>query len=374
MKLRSSFAYIVTATWLASCAHAPRAEGPTLDLVAEAPIAGRFDDVADRGNATALVGEGAIVTHDDATQTVEHARFTAVAQVPAPDGLGSWTVAVDREGKLTRVRDRGVLEDVRGRFGLADAKLSGVCALDGEHGAFFEKDELIIVGRGTARRFAIGHSSARACGGGKLAIAVAERVLRYDASKDSWRTFSLRADALALDAQGTLWASRGRALYRATSDELVLELELGSRVTSLVASGTRLWIGEGTQLGWLEGGRYSHARDLALDAATHFAAGRDGKLWVLFRDRARRVDAPAVTAESDASWSALVAPVVARSCGNCHRPGGRGGFDLRAESAWRSHLSAIRERVLDDRDMPPANAPITEDDRAALKRWLDAQR
>jgi mono/diheme cytochrome c family protein len=370
MKLRSACAYLI----LASCAHAPRAAGPTLDLVAEAPIAGHFDDVADRGSATALVGEGAIVTHEDITQTLEHTRFTAVAQVPAPDGLGSWTVAVDHEGKLLRVRDRGVLEDVRARFGLADAKLSGACALDAEHGAFFEQDELVVVGGGTARRFAIGRGAARACGGGKLAITVAEQVLRYDARKDSWRTFSLRAEALALDAQGTLWASRGKALYRATADELVLELELGSRVTSLVASGTRLWIGEGTQLGWLEGARYAHARDLALEATTRFAAGRDGKLWVLFRDRARRVDAPAVAAESDASWSALVAPVVARSCGNCHRPGGRGGFDLRAESAWRSHLGAIVERVLDDRDMPPANAPLAEDDRAAVKRWLDAQR
>ena len=217
------------------------------------------------------------------------------------------------------MRDRGVLEDVRARFGLADAKLSGACALDGERGAFFEQDELVVVGGGTARRFAIGRGAARACGGGKLAITVAEQVLRYDARKDSWRTFSLRADALALDAQGTLWASRGTALYRATADELVLELELGSCMTSLVASGTRLWIGEGTQLGWLEGARYSHARDLAIEATTRFAAGRDGKLWVLFRDRARRVDAPAVAAESEKpagapswrrSWHAAAATAI----------------------------------------------------------------
>ncbi|HEX7665936.1 MAG TPA: cytochrome c, partial [Polyangiaceae bacterium] len=65
-------------------------------------------------------------------------------------------------------------------------------------------------------------------------------------------------------------------------------------------------------------------------------------------------------------------PVFARACAACHLPNGVSGTDLSTADDWAKEKSAIHERVVVQRSMPPAGHAITDADREAIRAWTEA--
>ena len=61
----------------------------------------------------------------------------------------------------------------------------------------------------------------------------------------------------------------------------------------------------------------------------------------------------------------------ARACGACHGAGGSSGIDLSTFEAWESHRAPLRLRVVEARDMPPRDQPLSEGDRAIVDAFTE---
>jgi hypothetical protein len=151
---------------------------------------------------------------------------------------------------------------------------------------------------------------------------------------------------------------------------LQLEHDAETHIDALAAVGHTLVLRLGDHLARFDGARRIALDGMKVDPGTHLAAVGT-VLWLLGPTEARRVKLALHTPHD--TWE-TIAPVVAHSCGTCHRPGGKGGFDLTTEDAWRTRRDEIVIRVIEQRDMPPSSAPqsaqLTDAERDLVRRWL----
>jgi mono/diheme cytochrome c family protein len=71
------------------------------------------------------------------------------------------------------------------------------------------------------------------------------------------------------------------------------------------------------------------------------------------------------------AWEQAVRPVFARVCVSCHTKEGEAGLDLSTRGAWKRRSADIRRAVVVDQTMPPNGHPLSDDEREAIRGWID---
>lgn len=349
----------------------PVAWNPTL-----APV-GKVRAVAESGDVVCVLSEeGATVFLSKAVSSRDDRTggFISGEVIRNTEGNAHWIVAIDGQGRLQRLRGSSTFEDVGALYGLDGKKVLGA-TVAGPDAVGFLLDHAVAIAtsRGTASYPTSGFS--RIAGGGGFIVGIGRDSLdRINVQNGYVTRFSVPGvtDA-ALDARGRLVAITRRAVYAANAaGDLHLIYDAGrDAIHGLTASGTRVWFGDGSQLGILDGDRISETNASPIDENARLSRADNGDVWVLADGKLARFaplldDAPNATA-----WSGAIAPVFARSCASCHQPNGVAGVDLSTESAWDRKRHAIRERVLVDKTMPPKDHALTDADRESIRAWLD---
>jgi mono/diheme cytochrome c family protein len=211
---------------------------------------------------------------------------------------------------------------------------------------------------------------------GKVAVAGGGRVQVLDVASSTMTSYELPGVAhVAFDAESKLLAAtptsvfqevEGGALgsvYDAPSD--------GGAIHGLVTSGSRVWMALGTELGVLEAGVVSRTTGVGLPADAKLVASTTGDVWALAAGELLRFSRDA-QGEGAELWKEGVEPIFARACSQCHLASGPAGIDLSTYTAWVSRRSAIQERVVVQRNMPPPGADFSEEDRAAIAAWVQS--
>jgi hypothetical protein len=211
--------------------------------------------------------------------------------------------------------------------------------------------------------------------GGASAVLAPESVIRVDVATRATRAYPLPgAIAVALDDAGKLYAATSDALY-AEDDrgELVLRFRatMGA-IHGLVASKGHIWFAEGSELGTIQKGSVLATSGANLPPDARLWPSTTSDVWLVSHGKLLRF------AQGDgigiAQWFSYIQPIFARACAKCHLPNGPAGVDLSTEAAWRARKSDIRERVVEERTMPPKGHPLDDADRGAIRHWLEGVR
>jgi mono/diheme cytochrome c family protein len=350
---------------------------------------GHVAAVADDGDDVVVFGDrGALFLTSGAVVAADR-RFTAwrgAAAIPAADRKDTWLVGVEEHGQLYRAKARSTLESISDRYGLADREVKSLVALGGGFlglslggsapgPAAAEPLFALADGRTvTTFRPGVGAASSIAGGGGKAAWIASATIRVFDPQKKTDRTYSLPGAAfVALDASGKLHAATAHEIYAEDAGStLALLYETASpqaTITSLVASGPRVWFTEDTDLGTIESGRVAVTTDLHAAPKGTLSPSPSGDVWALSAGALARYTRTAPTDARRARWDAAIRPVLARSCMSCHGPVPSSGIDLSTFDAWESQRATIRSRVVDLRDMPPRGRSLEEEERRAIEAW-----
>ncbi|MEP7120632.1 MAG: cytochrome c [Byssovorax sp.] len=358
-----------------------RAGGGVLPLTARAvewnrahTEIGPIRAVADAGDTVVVFGDGqATILAGGAVVAVDHsvARWTAAGVVPAADGNGTWIVGVDGDGRILRLRNNSAFEGVSDRWGLDHDRVLGVTTVGPTSAGFQLAGEIAVADGQRVTRFATGPLQGLRGGGGRAALGGDPlRVFEPRASKA--RAFSLPEPAsfTAMSGEGRLFAATRDAVYGEDDrGDLALRFEsTDTTIHGLVASGPRLWLADGAELGTVEGGVVRETTGAGLAPTARLVGSPSGDVWTITADRdLLRFSAEAGVA---AGWDEAIAPVYQRSCGDCHDQGGSAGLDLSTREAWTAKRAAIQRRVLDERSMPPTGHVLADADREAIRVWL----
>lgn len=350
-----------------------------VDVGKVAAVAESGEELAVFGDHGASVFAGGALIATDASVTA----WTQAAAIPAPDGNGSWIVAIDGNGRLHRMRGRSVLEDVSARWGLSQARVLDVASM-GLGRVIFAVDQgasshavALADGDRVAR---IDLPFTRVVGGGGRAAGLGDvaaetpllRALRP--SRDVDETWSLRdAELVAMDGSGRLYAATPRAVYREDDSgrlHEVFEATVGP-IHGLAASDGRVWFAEGAELGIVEHDRVAATTGANVDAKAKLVASPTGDVWAIGASGALTRYG---TVRAASAWQASIAPIQARVCGGCHGPNGSAGVDLSSAARWDGKRAAITKRVLEEKSMPPPGADLTDDERRAIAAWAKLDR
>jgi mono/diheme cytochrome c family protein len=371
---------------LIGCAAAPHTRGAgglspmSVRAVAwnatQSPL-GKVRAVADAGAIVTVFGDaetsvlssGAVVATDPSAHD-----WVSAGTIRGADGEGQWIVGIDYQGRLHYLRGLTSLDDVSARYGLEGRAVHGVAMLDGDRVAFLLDGEIAVADRGRVTRYAARPWTALAGGGGS-GVGVAEgALLLFDASTLATRAYALPGvTGAALGPDGQLYAATPRALYATTpaGDLSLLYDAERSTIHGLVASGSRVWFADGTELGVIDRDTVSETNGAGVPADATLAPSASGDVWVLAAGSLQRFR-QASPDRSPLAWSTTLAPIFARVCSSCHEPGGASGVDLSTAAAWDSERAAIRDRVLVSKTMPPESHPLPAADRAAIGAWAQA--
>jgi hypothetical protein len=332
------------------------------------------DDLIVYGDKGAIVVSGGIVSASDSTVT----KWGASAPIPASDGNGTWSVAIDGDGRLLRIRGRSVLEPVSDRYGLstfkvrdlANAAETGVAfALDGSNQVAFADGK-------TVQRYAldlrnISATSWRFAGAAADGSVTSVRLDPQKPTHDGMATRIALSEALetAFDGEKLIIEAQ-HALYGERADG-TFDLVLGDSdpFHGIAASPDGVWFGVGSRI-CLYGSGELHCADAGIgDTATLVGSARG--VYAIENGTMRAFERRATGAE--ALWRASVRPVFARVCSSCHSRGGTSGIDMSAYKSWASRVDVIDTRVLQQKTMP-TNQKLSGDDLATISTWVGCQR
>jgi hypothetical protein len=339
-------------------------------------VADDGDDVVVFGDAGAQIFRGGALVATPAAS----AAFVDAAVIPALDGSGKWIVGVDASGRAYRVRGRTSLEPISDRFGLVGDHVGRVRALGGALIGFDDGGRLAIADEQRLAHFGLGGLRDLA-GGGGYGAAIADGpdapwIRLLDVRHGDDRTFALPdARFVALDDAGTLFAASSRGVWSLDGDRLRLRYASNdATLHGLVGSAVRAWAIDGDALATFEAGADGALTVRATTAAAAPADARlfgsaSGDVWTVSSHGVARIRARRAS-QTASLWEHDVAPIFHRVCATCHEAGGDGGVELATESQWIGKRDVIRARVVDKRNMPPRGFSITDDERAAIARWL----
>lgn len=317
---------------------------------------GRVDAVVEQGDLLVLFGDkGALVLAGGALVAVDPSvtAWRGAGTMPAPDGAGTWIVGVDGKGTLHRLKARSTLEPVSARFGLAGVPVRGLATTNHTHA--FLLDGAFAVRQGAEVVRFDGPWRALA-GGGDVLSALFDGGVRVAGASD--HTFAVEgARLLAVDGRGHTFVATDRALYGEDGAALRLRY-VGERIDALAAVADGVWAADGPTLVRLDAAGLSRGGTVSPGARLVAAPG--GDVWVLGGA------SPVRLSTGREAWPSAV---YARVCAKCHGPNGSAGVDLSSEAAWKARRAAVRKRVIEAQDMPPAGTPLSAEDKAAIEAF-----
>jgi mono/diheme cytochrome c family protein len=334
--------------------------------------------VVDTGPRVALFGTSGMVLFAGGAPVLTDPRvdWKDGAVVRGPEG-SPVIVGIDSAGRVFALRALSRFEDVSARYALDGLRVRSAVALDAARVGFLSDEAMTVVDSHRSRRFPAAGALppfSFVGGGGCGAVVTADGLRLFDASSLEVHRYALVGiTAAALGDDGRLYVLTPRALYeeRPAGDLAIVFDAQANVLHGLVASGKRIWFGDGERLGVIDDDHVAEA-DAVIAPDAKLAASPSGDVWVIGRDGARRFSAGAGGGEADV-WSATLAPIFARACASCHRPGGLSGTDLSSADAWQAERSAIEERVVVQRQMPPEGHAISDADREAIRSWARGQ-
>jgi mono/diheme cytochrome c family protein len=370
---------------LAGCGAAPhtRAAGAVAPLAvrtvawnpSSAPV-GHVRAVADTGNVVAVFGDaGATVLASGAVAATDPSvtDWVRAETITGADGTAQWIVGIDGRGHLYYLRGLSSFENVSARYGLDGRVVRGAAMLDaGRVGFLLDQEIAVADGRRVTRYPAPGLQDLGGGGGHGVGVGP-EGLVFFDPAPLATRSYALRGVAgAAVGPDGRLYAATRRAVYATKPDgELTLVYDAeADTLHGLVASGGHVWFADGTELGVVDGDHVAETAGAHVASDATLAPSSSGDVWVLAAgalQRFARVDAEPALA---ASWATTLAPIFARSCSACHLPHGASGTDLSTAEDWESERSAIRDRIVVSKTMPPEGHPLSDQDRQAIGAWV----
>ena len=302
------------------------------------------------------------------------------AAVAGGEGAAPWIFGVAGDGRVYRLRGLRAFEDVSDRYGLRGEHVHGAIALGGEDVAFLLGGAIAVAGGAEVARYATPGGTLRdlAGGAGFAAEVGPDEVRVLDVARRAVARYVVPgATHAALGADGRLYVTTPRAVYAGPArGALALVYDArGDTIHGLVTSGSAVWFLDGEELGLVQGDRVAETAGAKIGRDAALSSSASGDVWVLSRgalDRFARVDAAAPEATAT-TWARAIAPAFGRACASCHLPDGVSGTDLSTPAAWEEKRAQIRARVVDARSMPPEGHPLSEEDRAAIRRWVDGE-
>lgn len=318
-------------------------------------------------------GKGATVVAGGAVHEVVDgpAAWTTAAVVPGADGVGPWIVGVDGEGHVLRLRARTQLEVVGDRWGLGKDAVRSVARVDDETVAFGFASGIAVADGEDVRRFTGPASGEIVAGGGRIGWVDVDGVHVVKADGTGHHVFALDgARAVAIEPDGRVVAITDRELWVESGEHgLVLRWTSdGGELAAMATSNAGTWITVGADVALLRGDALARSRGAAIEVGARPFVSSNGDLWIVAGGAARKIAATAAS-EAVADWTKSVQPVYARVCASCHGPGG--SADLSTYAAWVERRAEIEKRVLVDGTMPPKGVAFSEEDREALRGWLE---
>ncbi|MGZ5969476.1 MAG: c-type cytochrome [Polyangiales bacterium] len=331
--------------------------------------------VAETDDATFVFSDhGALTVVGGVVATDEPSRKTwaDAANVPAADGRGRWVLAADGDGHVVRALPDGTLdEDVADRYGLLDRKVHTIVPLGATRVAFGYDGGFAVADGTNILRFT-SDAFAHAAGGlGRVVGVSTEGVEVYDALKNSFFRYPLPGvRAATIDGNGKVAAITASTLYLEDVGGLapVHGLPAGE-LTALATSGDRLWFVLGTELGTRDAQGVSLSTGANIASGARLIGSSSGDVWISTNGSVSRFS---VAGGSPAlrEWQKSVRPIFERSCSGCHLPGGTAGFTLASYDDWVSRRDTIQDRVVVQKNMPPAGTFLADEDRAAIGAWI----
>jgi cytochrome c553 len=316
-------------------------------------------------SGTAIIADGAL--------TLNHDDLRAGAIVPAPDGSGSWITALDGKGRVFRLRARRAFEPVSDRYGLEGAGVRSLVGFGGRYVAFALGNEVAVADGGSVAHFTLTDPGDLFAGGSRAWVAHPHELVVIDPHTRSSRSYELDDPRVAVDAAGHVYIASGRAVYEESENgKLALRYVASDSVRSLAASNDHVWFADGSELAVITHASVARTHGANVDRDAKLMGSLSGDVWAIDgRGELTRwaMGVPAANA-AQASWKDVVAPVFARACAGCHGPEGSSGVDLSKEDAWRTKHDLLRQRLVQDRDMPPRGHELSDADRAVLGAYV----
>lgn len=300
--------------------------------------------------------------------------------IPAGDLAGQWLVGIDGKGRLRRLRDRSVMEDVADRYGLrADAVFDAAAADSMTKVVFALEGELAAADGKNITRYPVRLRGLSGGAGRVVGLSDGTAVV-FESATGSVKRIGLPSPAVAavIDTAGRVVVATADTLYREQSGELgaaldVLFVSSDVPLRGLALASGEVWVQIGDALAIVSGDSLRRSPSLTLPADAKLIGSPTGDVWVLAGGMLRRFGEDSGGGADEQVWRQTVQPVFTRLCALCHMPGGSANLDLSTYRSWDLRRMAIKQRVLDGKPtpMPPKGAgTATQDELGAISEWL----
>jgi mono/diheme cytochrome c family protein len=379
--MRTSILPLLAAVVASACASTPKPR-PTAPLVTSevawnqsGAAVGPVTGVAELGETTLVTSDrGATIFSGGAVAGADRSTgYSWAGTIAAPDGTGTWLVAITKAGELRRVRSRSSLEPVADRFGLAGTRVRAACSAS-PHDTVFLLEGSLARSDGRQVQRIDGSFASIACGPGVIAATTASGIRVLGAGQD--RLLALPSPLVAVSGSGRLFAASSTHVYAAdAAGSLARVHEASAPIASLSASGDGAWFSTAGTLGYTDGASAAEATDARVGATTALVASPSGDAWANTGGALVRLSrsGKASPTTHDDGWKTAIAPIQQKTCATCHGPGGSSGLDLSTAAAWNASRDAIERRVVATRDMPPVGTPFSDGERDAVRRFVTAR-
>jgi len=297
--------------------------------------------------------------------------------IPAGDLAGSWLIGIDGSGRIRRLRDRSVMEDVSDRYGLGSDVVEEAVAADPTTRTVFGLAGKLAVADGQkVTRYSLSlHGLA---GGSGRVVGLSEGgVTVFTPTTGAVMRFPVDSPVAALfDTAGRLVVATADTLYREDKKALVkLYVSSDAPLRGLQLSSGVVWVQVGDTLAVLDESEVRRAPAAALPADGKLLSSSTGDIWVLSQGTLRRFGEDTGGGAAEDQWKNTVQPVFTRLCSLCHMPGGSANLDLSTYKSWDTRRALMMQRVVDGKPspMPPKGAgALTQDELTAVRDWLNA--
>lgn len=299
--------------------------------------------------------------------------------IPAGDLAGEWQAAVSTDGRVFRLRNRAVMEDVSDRYGLKGTPVREVVGLGKGRTAFALTGVLAVANGKEVKRYD-GVYSGVVGANGRLATPGPDGVRVLEPESGALDFYPLPgARAAAFDPMGRLVAATAEGLYQQGEGEdrslKQIYQASGAEIRSLTGTPTGVWVVIGDTASLLQGGMLKMGPPGMVAQGARLYGTPTGDVWALGGSKLVRLAEQGEGGADEDIWKKNVLPIFTRLCALCHLPGGSAGIDYSTYKSWANNRALIQKRVVEGKPspMPPAGAGmLTVDEMAALTDWLAA--